>query len=133
MTDCLLMGDSIAVGLFGALRAGGLLCALGARIGATSGELPSQIMHAGFHPLVILSAGTNDAAGAPLEANLFAARRALSGARVIWVLPYKRRAAYAVTQVAFRFGDDLVDLAAFPTRDRIHPSDYHTVADALPR
>lgn len=127
------MGDSIAVGLFGALHASGLLCALGARIGATSGELPSQIAHAGFHPLVILSAGSNDTTGAPLEANLFAARKALSGAHVIWVLPYKRRAAYAVTQIAFHFGDDLVDLAAFPTHDRIHPSNYRAVADALPR
>lgn len=127
------MGDSIAVGLFGALRAGGLLCVLSARIGATSAELPSQIAHAGFHPIVILSAGTNDMVGAPLDANLFAARKALSGAHVIWVLPYKRRVAYSVTQIAFRFGDDLIDLAPFPTRDRIHPSNYQAVANALPR
>jgi len=52
---------------------------------------------------------------------------------VIWVLPYKRRVAYSVTQIAFRFGDDLVDLAPFPTRDRIHPSNYQAVANALPR
>ncbi|RVT93277.1 hypothetical protein [Sphingomonas crocodyli] len=134
MLDCLLLGDSIATGIAAVLNAGGPICAVAARVGAGSGELAAQIAKAGPYPVTIVSMGTNDKRGSTgLDTNLANARMALGRARVLWVLPYDRRAAYSVTQVAFRFGDELIDLAGFATRDRIHPASYREVAAALPK
>lgn len=60
-------------------------------------------------------------------------RRALPSNRVIWMLPYDRERAAVVTTVAARFGDEVVDIARFQTRDRLHPTDYRAVARALLR
>ena len=134
MLDCLLIGDSIATGIAAVLNAGGPICAVAARVGAGSGELAGQIARFGPYPITIVSMGTNDKRGsAGLDVNLVNARAALGRGRVIWVLPYDRRQAYSVTQIAFRFGDELIDLAGFATRDKVHPSSYRDVAAALPR
>ena len=131
MADCSLVGDSIAVGLGAMLHARGWMCLIAARTGATSAELSVQLRQATPYELVIISSGTNDRPGPSLETNLFAARTAIGPSRVIWLLPYHRRTAYTVTQIAFRFGDEVVDLARFPTRDRIHPASYRDVARTL--
>jgi len=131
MADCSLLGDSIAVGLGAVLHARGWLCLVAARTGASSADLVAQIGRSAPHAWVLVSAGTNDRPGASLEANLLAARMAIGRGQVVWLLPYHRRTAYTVTQIAFRFGDEVVDLARFPTRDHIHPASYREVARAL--
>jgi lysophospholipase L1-like esterase len=133
MADCLLLGDSIALGLAVALKAGGIACDVAARVGARSAELPRQIAAMGARPVVVLSTGTNDAPNADLEANLIGARMALGRARIVWILPYRRQSAYAITRIAFRFGDDLIDIAALPSRDHIHPASYRALADMVRR
>ncbi|QJU59910.1 hypothetical protein HL653_21110 [Sphingomonas sp. AP4-R1] len=133
MTDCLLLGDSIALGLAAALKAGGIACDVAARVGARSADLSRQIAAVGSRPVVVLSAGTNDPPRADLEANLIGSRMALGRARVVWILPYRRQSAYAVTRIAFRFGDDVVDLAQLPSRDRIHPASYRALAERIRR
>lgn len=133
MAHCILIGDSIAVGLAGALKASGYLCGLAARVGASAANLPGQIAQVGLSRAAIISVGTNDAAGVDLSANLLAARMALGKMRVVWLLPYRRSTAYTITRVAFRFGDDVVDLAGLPSRDHIHPANYRALAAALPR
>ena len=132
--SCLILGDSIALGLAAALGVNGTVCTVAARVGATSVELPRQIAQA--RPRggnVILSVGTNDAPRVDLEANLAGARMALGRARVTWLLPYRRRSAYAITRIAFRFGDAVIDLAALPSRDHIHPASYNALAATVLR
>ncbi len=133
LTGCLILGDSIAVGLAAALKARGIACALAGRVGAGSADLSRQIAMAGLRPVVVVSAGTNDRPQADLEANLIGSRMVLGRARVVWILPYRRLSAYAITRIAFRFGDGIVDLAPLPSRDHIHPADYRALAELVLR
>jgi F0F1-type ATP synthase membrane subunit c/vacuolar-type H+-ATPase subunit K len=133
MADCAILGDSIAVGLGLLLNAHGWACAMAAHVGAVSADLPAQIERASPRGIVLLSMGSNDRPGPLLEERLFNARANIGRARVLWVLPYHRRTAYSVSQIAFRFGDEVLDLARFPTRDHVHPAHYAEVAGALLR
>ena len=120
-----------------AVNGGGPVCAVSAEIGAPSASLPPGLARAGRYPLTIVSAGSNDPENPALTANLLRTRLALNtgryAGRVRWILPYNRTAAYVVTQVAFRFGDEVVDLALFPSNDRVHPRDYAKLALAILR
>jgi hypothetical protein len=109
--NCLLLGDSIALGLAAALKAGGIACAVAARVGAHSADVAQQIAATGSRPVVILSTGTNDPPRLDIAPRLMATRGGLGPARVIWILPYRRNAAYAVTRIAFRFGDGVIGSA----------------------
>ena len=50
-----------------------------------------------------------------------------------WAVPMAWRYAAVVAAVAARFGDEVLDVGRFQTRDRLHPADYRAVARALLR
>jgi hypothetical protein len=68
-----------------------------------------------------------------VSAAMASVRTKMPSARVIWLLPYDRTRAYIVRSVAATFGDEVLDLTRFPSRDRLHPSDYGALARALLR
>jgi hypothetical protein len=134
MIFCLMVGDSLAQFTQQAVRAAhGPACILVARQGAGSGEIATWRLPPAPASFVVISAGTNDARNPALPRNLAAIRARITGTRVAWLLPYDRQAAMIVHLVAVRFKDSEMDLAAYPTRDGIHPRSYAGVAGALAR
>lgn len=125
--DCAAIGDSIAVGLAGAAR-----CAQVAEVGRTARRQAATIerLQTG---MAIISLGSNDPDSSALEQDLRAVRRAVEAGFVVWVAPYHQRAAEAVRAVARAFGDGVIELRSYPSRDRVHPESYRAVARELPR
>lgn len=81
----------------------------------------------------ILASGTNDATAPDLERRLTALRLAVHAQRVVWVLPYSRRAAMMVRTVAGEREDRWLDLYSLPSADRVHPHSYRPIAITLGR
>ena len=129
MLDCLILGDSIALGV-GQARSG---CQTVARTGITSGAwlqayLPATPVSAGH---VVISLGVNDDPSMDTAGNLRRLRGALRAASVTWLLPgLKPDVRRFVTEVARQFGDRVVDTAGEAGPDRLHPSrdGYRTIA-----
>jgi len=116
--NCLIAGDSIAVGLGQVMRE----CATDARIGISSAAVIARIGPAG---VLIVSAGSNDPHNPRLIANLKVIR-AKAGGRVIWIAPVDRIAAAAVRAVAGIHGDAVIGFA--PAADHVHPRGYGDMA-----
>lgn len=134
MILCLMLGDSLAQFTAQAVRAAqGPACRVIARQGAGSREIALWSLPPVAASFVVLSAGTNDPRNPALARNLASIRARITGKRVAWLLPYDRQAAMIVHRVAVSFGDSEMDLAAYPTRDGIHPQSYAGVAGALAR
>ncbi len=121
MLDCLILGDSIAVGV-GEARPE---CMTVAEVGITSEEFAYSYRGAPDAMRVIVSLSSNDK-GDSSEA-LWHLRQSIHG-RVIWILPARRFQQGAVRKLAAQFGDKTVTI---PTvrRDGVHPSDYRRLAD----
>lgn len=122
MSDCAAIGDSIAVGIASVAK-----CAQHARIGIGSEAILHRITRVSA-TTAIISMGSNDPRNPNLLRNLQLLRAKVSAPRVVWILPYNRQAAGAVQHVAQAHSDGVVDLAAFPSHDRVHPASYKTVA-----
>lgn len=121
---CAIVGDSLAVGIAKHLRR----CRRNARVG-----LPSDLIARRTRPtpgsVVVISAGSNDAASPDLAANLRRIRRRSMGRRVVWIAPADPRASRIVAQVATEHGDAVVQARSVPLkRDGVHPRDYARLA-----
>ena len=121
MIECLVLGDSIAVGLGAQLRA----CVTDAQVGIGSAAIVGR---AGPADVAVISAGSNDPHNPRLEANLRMIRAKVRG-RVVWIVPQHRVAADAVTKVARFHGDQIVSFA--PSQDRVHPRSYRELAASV--
>lgn len=128
---CLILGDSTGVGTADALAAKGLRCEVHARVSAPSSETV-QTWHGG-RPVdrALIALGSNDATSPKLARNLLTLRRRVLAGRVTWLAPYHPGAAQVVTAIARSFGDDVVQLASYGSRDRVHPNSYAAVAISL--
>lgn len=131
---CLILGDSHADGTAAALRAAlGDRCAVVARNGIGSAAIRDRVP-AGAYGSAVISAGANDADNPRLGDNLNAIRGKLQVGKVVWLLPYDRRASAAIEGVARRWGDLVIDLAwAWSRRDGIHCQSYQWVARSISR
>ncbi len=131
---CLLLGDSHALATAIEINAlVGSHCAVEATDGISSTAIlpraPSDL-----YGVTVISAGANDALNPRLSKNLEAIRDKIHAGRVVWLLPYDRGAAAAISAVAYRWGDQVIDLASSPSRpDKIHCRSYSWVARALKR
>lgn len=128
---CLIIGDSTALGTAGALFAQGVRCAVHARIGAPSAELARVFHSVSGVDRVLIAIGSNDPTNPGLARNLKIIRQRAVVSRVTWLAPYHAGAAKIVTEIARTLGDSAIQLSAFPSRDRVHPNSYRTVATAL--
>ncbi len=128
---CLILGDSTGVGTADALAAQGLRCEVHARVSAPSSETVQTWR--GGRPVdrALIALGSNDATSPKLARNLLTLRRRVLAGRVTWLAPYHPGAAQVVTAIARSFGDDVVQLASYGSRDRIHPNSYLSVAVSL--
>lgn len=135
MVPCVVLGDSIAVGV-GHNRPD---CYTTARVGITSAAylqdlLPLAEVNA---DTAIISLGVNDGPSSGTLENLRAVRASLRTKQVVWIVPYSREyAREAVRQVAEEYGDRTLDLRSYSgmiARDRVHPTPvgYHTIAARL--
>ena len=128
---CLILGDSTALGTAAALAAAGMQCEVHARVGASSAETLRNWTGGPRTTFALIALGSNDPQNPALGFNLAAIRRRTSAMRVTWLAPYDQTAARAVTAVANIFGDSVISLAYQPTRDRVHPASYRSVALSL--
>lgn len=128
---CLILGDSTAVGTADALASQGLRCAVHARVGASSSETVRTFSGNAPVERAVIGLGSNDPRNPQLVRNLFALRRRLSAAQVIWLVPYEPTAANATIAVAKAFGDNVLRLDNIKTQDRVHPVSYRQVASFL--
>lgn len=128
LASCLLAGDSIAKGIGPHLPE----CVVTAKTGTPTSMMPAMIPNREWDS-AILSAGSNDARAPDLVVRMVRLRKTVRARHVVWILPYDRRAASVVSVVARHNHDLVIDLARFPSKDGIHPSDYGAIATSLRR
>jgi lysophospholipase L1-like esterase len=121
MFECLILGDSIAVGTHRAR----LECVAYARSGINSQQFNKQYPGEFFANSVVISLGTNDHKFVKTEQELENLRkRIVAKGRVIWILPSsKPEISSIVSNVAEKYGDMV--LAPHPqymSKDGIHPT-----------
>ena len=118
MLDCIILGDSIAVGL-GQARPD---CTVAAVSGITSERYVQTFTSMAHTRTAIISLGVNDGEGAATAANLSRLRGLISADLVYWLLTGGNpRAREAVQTVAARFGDRLIDAEPLTGADHVHP------------
>ena len=121
MLDCLILGDSIAVGV-GMARPE---CMTVAEVGITSDDFAYSYQGPPGAKRVIVCLGSNDK-GDSSEALAYLRQR-ING-RVIWILPARRNQQAVVKKMALRFGDKTVTIPSV-RRDGVHPADYRRLAE----
>jgi transposase len=121
---CAIVGDSLAVGIAEHLRR----CLRNARVGLPSDAIARRTK-ATPTSVVVISAGSNDAASPDLADNLRRIRRRSMGRRIVWIAPADAHAARIVARVAAEHGDAVVRARSVPLkRDGVHPRDYARLA-----
>lgn len=126
MIDCLLLGDSIAVGV-GRARPE---CAVQAEVGIGSAAFLRK--HGGPHKAdtVAISLGSNDAVD--IRGPLTALRRQVEARRVYWILPAKSGPQErAVIDIARENGDAVLTFK--PGADGVHPATYGALSQFVGR
>jgi hypothetical protein len=130
MLDCLVLGDSIAVGTAQARPE----CVSYSKGGINSydwlnknvGKSPYIAKH------VIISLGSNDHRGVKTESELNTIRQLTKADRVYWILPaIKPEVQEIVRRIAVENGDVILPIKDLST-DRVHPTTkgYHQLAEA---
>lgn len=121
MIDCLILGDSIAVGSHMFRQE----CVAYAKSGITSHGWDKAY---GKNDLsaetVIISLGTNDWDGADTYGKLKSIREKIKGKRVFWIAPHptsKPKAYQDVNQIAGLYNDVVITTEQYQA-DKIHPS-----------
>ncbi len=129
MSPCLIIGDSIAIGIAAALNAlQPIGCDISARIGASAAAISLMVPPTTYRAIII-SGGSNDRENRELDRDLERLRGRLPVATISWIYPRNPAGAWSVYRVARRHGDRSVDLTEVGSRDGVHPRDY--VAAAL--
>jgi len=119
MLECLIVGDSIAVGTK-MFKPG---CAVMAKSGWTSAQWnrrygPEQLQAR----TVIISLGSNDYAGIQTESELRAIRARAQADRVYWILPAIKPNIQAIVRgVANEYGDTVLPISELG-KDQVHPT-----------
>ena len=114
MIECLILGDSIATGIYMAMP----WCTAKAEVGINSRNFNRKYGSIEAVSTVIISLGTNDA-GLDTEAELRKLRTRIKADQVYWVIPaHNQDAAY---KVAAEFGDRLIQTNQL-SPDKIHPT-----------
>jgi len=121
MLDCLILGDSIAVGV-GEARPE---CMTVAEVGITSNDFAFSYRGPPGAARVIVSLGSNDKTDS--SDALWYLREHING-RVIWILPARRYQQAPVKKLAAHFGDKVVTVPSV-WRDGVHPANYRRLAD----
>ena len=126
MLECLIIGDSIAVGVGSVTPK----CETIAKVGINS---KSFEVHHTFVPhanTTVISLGSND--GNADFGKYLRELRSHIHSHVVWILPRKmNKSRIIVLNIARQYGDSTVNLSDLPSSDGIHPKNYHTVAGKI--
>ena len=124
MLDCLVMGDSIAVGTHQFKQE----CVEYAKGGINSWQYNQQFVKGRKNDfgaeVVIISLGSNDHAGIKTYNELYKLRERVKAERVYWILPNPElfpKQAEDVKLIALSFGDFVISTKRYQ-KDNIHPS-----------
>lgn len=132
MLECLILGDSLAVGV-GTFKPA---CVVHAQVGISSRDWNRKYATV---PLsadsVLISLGSNDHAGIRSEDELRKVRERVVGHRVYWVLPNIQPAVQALVQRIAAEHGDLVLTTTHISPDRVHPTaqGYKALAEQFAR
>jgi lysophospholipase L1-like esterase len=124
MLDCLILGDSLAVGV-GQLRPE---CTTHAKSGINSYDYVNRfVLHTNGDTnanTVIISLGSNDTKRIKTFDELVALREQVKGSRVYWILPnIKDNKREEVQRVADLFKDYVIDARKYDVSpDKVHPT-----------
>ena len=127
MIDCLILGDSIAVGT-GMFRKE---CTTIAQTGITSKDYNKKYNKGSFEAkTVVISLGSNDSENIQTLKELFALRQVVNAKKVYWILPANKETKRDnVSIVADKFEDKTVSFT--PSKDKVHPTiaEYKKLAE----
>ena len=134
MLDCLILGDSLAVGV-GQIRTE---CTTRAKSGINSHDYVNRhVLHTEGNTQaknVIISLGSNDTAKINTVEELDSLRQLVNADRVYWIVPnIKEDKRQAVLKIAEKYKDSVIDARKHDTSpDHIHPTyrGYKTIARA---
>jgi hypothetical protein len=120
MVPCLVIGDSIAVGVARHRPE----CRCVAQVGiSSSGYVQTLLTPLGGTTIVISLGANDDVVSGHTFANLLKVRRAVQGGTVYWLLPgIKETVRSAIRSVAAAFGDHVIDTKAEAGPDHLHPT-----------
>ena len=124
MLECLILGDSLAVGI-GQIRAE---CVTRAKSGINSYNYVNRhLLHTQGNTqakTVIISLGSNDTAKINTFAELDSLRQLVDADRVYWIVPnIKEDKRQAVLAVADKYKDFVIDARKYDTSlDQVHPT-----------
>jgi len=134
MLECLIMGDSLAVGVGQVSKE----CVTYAKSGINSYDYVNRhVMHTGSNnkeaKTVIISLGSNDTARIKTYEELDTLRHLVRADRVYWILPaIKDNKRSDVRKVADKYGDIVIDSRQHPlSKDGVHPTyqGYQAIAN----
>jgi hypothetical protein len=119
MLDCLILGDSIAVGV-GQFRPE---CEVYAKVGINSRNwIDRNITKDLAAKTVVISLGSNDPKNMKTLSELFALRQVVEAKRVYWIVPaVNPEAQEAVKIVADKFEDKVLFIPKL-SKDKVHPT-----------
>jgi lysophospholipase L1-like esterase len=116
--ECLILGDSLAVGI-GQARPE---CRVEAKVGISSQTFIEQRHGKGPARTVVISLGVNDRADVNTVENLTRLRQQVRAQSVVWVITGDNpRPRDAVRTIAHRFNDRVIDATPLTGPDRLHP------------
>jgi len=129
MLDCLILGDSIAVGTQQARPD----CVAYAKVGINSRDWVNQNVSKDLTArAVIISLGSNDYPNIKTESELLSVRQLVQAERVYWILPaIKPNIQDIVKKVAAHYGDTVLPIQHLQP-DSVHPTwaGYKAIAQA---
>jgi lysophospholipase L1-like esterase len=119
MLECLIIGDSIAVGTAQHRPE----CAVIARVGITSKSWVNKNITKDLSAeTVVISLGSNDSANMATLKELFSIRQVVKAKQVVWIVPaIKPEKQEAVEIVADKFEDKIVRITEL-SKDGVHPT-----------
>jgi lysophospholipase L1-like esterase len=119
MLECLIIGDSIAVGTAQYRPE----CAVIARVGITSKSwVNKNITKELSAETVVISLGSNDSENMATLKELFSIRQVVKAKQVVWIVPaIKPEKQEAVEIVADKFEDKIVRITEL-SKDGVHPT-----------
>lgn len=128
MIECLILGDSIAVGVAQHRTE----CIAYATVGVNSRKFVDNHITGNLTAdTVVISLGSNDSKNIKTLKELFALRQVVSAKRVYWILPAKDSPAReAVEIIADKFEDKTLKINSL-SKDQVHPTakEYKSLAE----
>lgn len=118
MLECLIVGDSIAVGI----KTYRPECASYAKVGITSSKWNIRYSRSFNSRVAIISLGSNDYSAKLTKRELQTIRSKISATTVYWVVPHVKPDIQEVVREVARLNNDFLVNIPHISKDRVHPT-----------